>query len=108
MAPKLNENGIPSFDDLPLREGDPHHSAWGLYGDHDEKGTLNRLTNERVVAAAKNEIQKGIRYVPSELFRGDFLLTVSSAAAQGNPISKSRRTDELTNLLCVCVCEESH
>lgn len=73
MAPKLNENGIPSFDDLPLREGDPHHSAWGLYGDHDEKGTLNRLTNERVVAAAKNEIQKGIRYVPSELFRGDSL-----------------------------------
>lgn len=65
MAPsyKLNENGIPSFDDLPLREGDPHHSAWGLYGDHDELGTLNRLTNDRVVAAAKNEIQKGIRYV---------------------------------------------
>lgn len=64
--PKLNENGIPSFDDLPLREGDPHHSAWGLYGDKDELGTLNRLTDERVAAAAKNEIQKGIRYVLSE------------------------------------------
>lgn len=65
MAPKLNENGIPSFDDLPLREGDPHHSAWGLYGDNDELGTLNRLTDERVAAAAKNEIHKGIRYVGS-------------------------------------------
>lgn len=60
---KLNDNGIPSFDDLPLREGDPHHSAWGLYGADDELGTLNRLTNERVVAAARDEIQKGIRYV---------------------------------------------
>lgn len=65
MAPKLNENGIPSFDDLPLREGDPPHSAWGLYGDHDELGTLNRLTDARVAAAAKSEIQKGIRYVLS-------------------------------------------
>lgn len=61
MPPKLNENGIPSFDDLPLREGDPHHSAWGLYGDKDELGTLNRLTDERVAAAARAEIQKGVR-----------------------------------------------
>lgn len=62
MAPKLNENGIPSFDSLPLRDGDPHHSAWGLYGDNDQLGTLNRLTDERVASAAKNEIQKGTRY----------------------------------------------
>lgn len=63
MAPTLNENGIPSFDSLPLRDGDPHHSAWGLYGDDDQLGTLNRLTDERVAAAARNEIQKGTRYV---------------------------------------------
>lgn len=62
MPPQLNENGIPSFDALPLREGDPHHSAWGLYGDGDQLGTLNRLTDDRVAAAAKSEIQKGIRY----------------------------------------------
>lgn len=72
MAPKLNENGIPSFDDLPLREGDPHHSAWGLYGDNDELGTLNRLTDERVAAAAKNEIQKGTRYVSAGRRRGQY------------------------------------
>ncbi len=60
---KLNENGIPSFDDLPLRKGDPHHSAWGLYGDKDEVGMLNRLTGPRVVAAAQSEIKNGIRYV---------------------------------------------
>ncbi|KAK6951828.1 hypothetical protein Daesc_006353 [Daldinia eschscholtzii] len=66
MAPpvpgfKLNENGIPNFEDLPLRKTDPHYSAWGLYGDKDELGTLNRLTDERVAAAARNEIKTGHR-----------------------------------------------
>lgn len=57
----LNENGIPSFDSLPLRKGDPPYSAWGLYGDDDELGTLNRLTDERVLAAAQSEIRTGAR-----------------------------------------------
>lgn len=58
----LNENGIPPFDSFPLREGDPPYSAWGLYGNEDELGTLNRLTDERVLAAARSEIQTGVRY----------------------------------------------
>ncbi|GJC93495.1 hypothetical protein ColKHC_02321 [Colletotrichum higginsianum] len=57
----LNENGIPPFDVLPLGRDDPRFSAWGLYGDNDELGTLNRLTDERVVAAARNEIRTGAR-----------------------------------------------
>ncbi|KAK7967390.1 uncharacterized protein PG986_001667 [Apiospora aurea] len=66
MAPpnpnvKVNSNGIPDFEDLPLRRGDPHHSAWGLYGEKDELGTLNRLTDDRVAAAARNEIKTGQR-----------------------------------------------
>ena len=60
---KLNHNGIPRFEDLPLRKGDPHHSAWGLYGKDDELGTLNRLTDERVVEAARTEIKSGVRSV---------------------------------------------
>lgn len=60
---KLNSNGIPAFEDLPLRKGDPHHSAWGLYGEDDELGTLNRLTDERVVEAAKAELKTGYRFV---------------------------------------------
>ncbi|KAI9721095.1 MAG: hypothetical protein M1812_002576 [Candelaria pacifica] len=52
---------IPKFSDLPLNKGDPHHSAWGLYGKNDGLGTLNRLTDETVLAAAKNEIQTGTR-----------------------------------------------
>lgn len=62
MAPasfKLNSNGIPAYEDLPLQKGDPHHSAWGLYGPDDELGTLNRLTDDRVLAAAKGEIKTG-------------------------------------------------
>ncbi|KAI0433064.1 hypothetical protein F5Y09DRAFT_108971 [Xylaria sp. FL1042] len=66
MAPpasgfKLNANGVPDFDDLPLREGDPRRAAWGLYGEKDELGFLNRLTDERVAAAAKEEIKSGKR-----------------------------------------------
>jgi len=58
---KVNANGIPPFEDLPLRKGDPHHSAWGLYGKDDEIGTLNRLTNEKVVDAARGEAKSGVR-----------------------------------------------
>lgn len=66
MAPpvsgfKLNANGVPDFDALPLREGDPRRAAWGLYGEKDELGFLNRLTDERVAAAAKEEIKSGKR-----------------------------------------------
>jgi hypothetical protein len=57
----LGENGIPPFESLPLREGDPPYSAWGLYGATDELGTLNRLTDERVLAAAQSEIKTGAR-----------------------------------------------
>ncbi|KAI3323260.1 hypothetical protein HD806DRAFT_535748 [Xylariaceae sp. AK1471] len=66
MAPpvsgfKLNANGVPDFDDLPLRKGDPRRAAWGLYGDNDQLGFLNRLTDERVAAAAREEIKSGKR-----------------------------------------------
>ncbi|KAI5924727.1 hypothetical protein F4810DRAFT_663092 [Camillea tinctor] len=66
MAPpapgiKVNADGVPDFDALPLREGDPPYSAWGLYGADDELGTLNRLTDERVAAAAQGEIRTGKR-----------------------------------------------
>lgn len=57
----LDENGIPPFESLPLGKDDPRFSAWGLYGDKDELGTLNRLTDERVAAAAKEEIKTGAR-----------------------------------------------
>lgn len=53
---------IPSFSSLPFKSGDPPYSAWGLYGSSDELGTINRLTKEVVLAAAKAEIQTGERF----------------------------------------------
>lgn len=52
---------IPPFSALPLNPGDPPFSAWGLYGKDDEKGTVNRQTNELVAAAARSEIRTGQR-----------------------------------------------
>ncbi|RDH27579.1 putative cyclase-domain-containing protein [Aspergillus welwitschiae] len=51
---------IPSFDELPLRAGDPHHSAWGLWK-NPALGALNHLTDDKVLKAAKEEIQTGER-----------------------------------------------
>ncbi|KAJ5772697.1 hypothetical protein N7520_003226 [Penicillium odoratum] len=50
----------PRFEDLPLREGDPLWSAWGLYGPHDQLGTRNLLTPERTIETAL-EIRTGRR-----------------------------------------------
>lgn len=49
---KLPER-LPSFDELPVSPDKPPRSAWGLFGDEDQIGTLNLLTPERVAAAAK-------------------------------------------------------
>ncbi|MGA7872658.1 MAG: cyclase family protein [Candidatus Binatus sp.] len=45
---------IPSYDDLPVRQGAPAGAAWGVFGDDDEVGTINLLTPERVLAAASS------------------------------------------------------
>ncbi|KAJ4298145.1 hypothetical protein N0V90_006044 [Kalmusia sp. IMI 367209] len=47
-----------SFDELPLHEGDPPYSAWGLYGDDDELGRINLITSE-VTKKASKEIRSG-------------------------------------------------
>src|SRR5271165_5471610 len=49
---------IPSYDQLPIREGAPRGSAWGVFGDRDEVGTVNLQTPDRVRAAA-TEIKSG-------------------------------------------------
>lgn len=44
---------LPTFDELPIKPDYPPHSAWGVFGDDDQIGTLNLLTPERVAAAAR-------------------------------------------------------
>ena len=48
------------FDSLPLDPTGPPGNAWGRFGKDDQLGTLNLLTPERVVEAAK-EIRTGVR-----------------------------------------------
>lgn len=73
----MNIPKLPSFDELPLREGDPPYSAWGLWS-NSQLGSLNYLTSERTLDAAKNEIMTGeriaLKYValaPPVLLLGD-------------------------------------
>lgn len=61
MAPPPNP--LPLFSDLPLREGDPPNSAWGIWGDGPESalGSLNYLTDELVLKTIKDEVKTGER-----------------------------------------------
>ncbi len=44
--------GVPTFAELPVRDGAPPESSWGVFGDDDDLGTVNFLTSEHVRAAA--------------------------------------------------------
>lgn len=45
-------SALPRYDELPTRPDAPPGSAWGVFGDDDELGTINLLTPERVREAA--------------------------------------------------------
>ena len=57
VPPALKVN-LPSYDELMQRTDAPAGSAWGLFGNTDELGTINLLTPE-VVRLAAAEITKG-------------------------------------------------
>jgi kynurenine formamidase len=46
-------DGFPSYEELLRRPGRFRGTAWGVYGDHDQLGSLNHLTEERVREAAR-------------------------------------------------------
>jgi kynurenine formamidase len=52
---------IPSYDELKTRTGVPAGSAWGLWGEEDQLGTLNFLTPQRIVRAA-GLVRSGTRF----------------------------------------------
>jgi kynurenine formamidase len=41
---------LPSYDELPIDPSRPEKSAWGVWGDDDQVGTINLLTDDRVLA----------------------------------------------------------
>ncbi len=46
-------DNLPDFDDLPVNADAPADSTWGLWGPDDQLGTINLLTPEKAVAAAR-------------------------------------------------------
>lgn len=46
LANRGTKRKRPAFNHLPLNATDPPYSAWGLYGEDDELGSLNLLTAE--------------------------------------------------------------
>lgn len=54
---------LPKLSELPLNAGDPPKSAWGLWDDSKDGslGSLNYLTDDLALKAAKEEIRTGQR-----------------------------------------------
>jgi len=46
-------SGFPTYEDLQRRTGRRRGTAWGVYGEDDQLGSLNHLTDERVRNAAR-------------------------------------------------------
>jgi kynurenine formamidase len=44
---------LPSYAELPVREGAPPGSAWGVFGEDDELGCVNLMTPAKAVEAAR-------------------------------------------------------
>ncbi|MGH7813335.1 MAG: cyclase family protein [Candidatus Binataceae bacterium] len=50
---KIDLNQVPRFSELPVKPGAPKGAAWGVFGDDDDLGCLNFLTEDGVIAAAR-------------------------------------------------------
>ncbi|KAF2152248.1 hypothetical protein K461DRAFT_321288 [Myriangium duriaei CBS 260.36] len=84
----------PKFSGLPLRPGDPPASAWGLWGDDDELGTLNLLTSD-VVKNAVAEVRTG-ETVPLNLPLDDFIQPMNPVRkpCSHHIVAKGRSNDD--------------
>jgi len=49
----INLNDLPNFDQLPIQNGAPPESSWGVFGENYALGCLNFLTASGVVEAAR-------------------------------------------------------
>ncbi|KAJ7487033.1 hypothetical protein FB451DRAFT_1363175 [Mycena latifolia] len=62
VARTFNDSNLyanwPNYDQLPLHPSFPTKAAWGVWGDSDEFGALNHITNKTILAA-KSEIRVG-------------------------------------------------
>lgn len=45
----MTQKQLPTYDQLPIDPKYPPHTAWGVWGEQDNLGTLNLLTEDRVI-----------------------------------------------------------
>ena len=58
----MDDDRLPTYDELPVKAGAPAGSSWGLWGDADRFGCLNLLTPERAATAAQTLVRKGVTF----------------------------------------------
>jgi kynurenine formamidase len=89
---------LPSYQELLTRTDRPGGSAWGLFGEDDEIGTLNLLTPERVRAATAC-VRTGERFsldLPLDAFRPALIPTrkpIEHEQFASNPFHRDDRVD---------------
>ncbi len=80
---------LPSYDELPVTAGAPPGSAWGLFGADDQVGTVNLMTPEKAVEAARL-VRRGVTFPlnwdlalprPALFNRGTYRQTIFSNSA---------------------------
>lgn len=90
---KIDFNKIPKFSQLPVRPGAPPDSNWGVFGDDDEVGCVNFLTEDGVVEAAKL-VSKG------KVFRLDTPVNYASPPLfDREPVQHTKKSFESLGLL---------
>jgi len=90
---KIDFEKIPTFAQLPVRPGAPPDSSWGVFGNHDEAGCVNFLTEEGVVEAARL-VRQG------KIFRLDTPINYASPPLfEREPVKHTKKSFESLGLL---------
>jgi kynurenine formamidase len=90
---KIDFTRIPQFSQLPVRPGAPPDSNWGVFGDDDQVGCVNFLTEEGVVEAAR-------LVVKGRVFRLDTPINYASPPLfEREPVHHTKKSFESLGLL---------
>jgi kynurenine formamidase len=90
---KIDFKNVPQFSQLPVKPGAPADSNWGVFGDDDQIGCVNFLTEEGVVEAARL-VHKG------KVFRLDTPINYASPPLfEREPVHHTKKSFESLGLL---------
>lgn len=92
-------DAFPSYADLLQRPRELAGTAWGLFGDEDQIGTLNHLTPDRIKAAA-GLVSEGLRFglnLPLDAFDPPLISHRGAVRHEVFGLDKFHRDDRLDN-----------